>query len=94
MHPAFFEALVGSAGSEAECQLWEGVLRECFAAMAGLDFASPEKHAGAVRRWGRPGERALNSAAGGWRRACACWQLAAAPQHSDWCVGALQGLCR
>lgn len=52
MTPAFFDALVGGAAGEAEARLWEGVLRDCFAAMKGFDFAAPEKHAGALRRCG------------------------------------------
>ena len=62
MAPAFLDALVAGAAGEAEGKLWEGVLRDCFAALKGFDFAAPEKHAGALRRW--------VALAGCWLRMC------------------------
>lgn len=51
LYPAFLEGLAGAASTPGEAALWEGVLRDCFAALQGFDFATPERAAGALRRW-------------------------------------------
>ena len=68
MAPGFLDAMVAGAGaSTAEVALWEGMLRDSFAALAPYPFLDPDKAEGAWKRCAR--SRATGGAAG--RRALA-----------------------
>ena len=54
VHPPFLDAMVAStpaAAGAAEVALWEGVLRDSFAALSAFSFLEADKSAGAWKRW-------------------------------------------
>lgn len=50
--PAFLDAMVCCAAAPAEVALWEGVLRDSFAALRGFSFLDADKAEGPMKRWG------------------------------------------
>ena len=48
--PGFLDGMAATVASSAEAAFFESLLRDCFGAMRGFDFAHPEKHGGALRR--------------------------------------------
>lgn len=60
MAPAFLDAMVSGASGKAEVALWEGVLRDSFAALSPYPFLDPDKAEGAWKRC----ERARGHSAG------------------------------
>ena len=53
MAPAFLDAMVCCAAAPAEVALWEGVLRDSFAALKGFSFLDADKAEGPMKRWGQ-----------------------------------------
>ncbi len=51
MSTAFLDAMmVCGAGTGAEVKLWEGILKDSFAALTSFSFLDPDKLEGAMKR--------------------------------------------
>lgn len=50
MAPGFLASMVAVASTPAEVALWEGILRDSFAALSKFSFLDAEKSEGAMRR--------------------------------------------